>query len=131
MKTLKERVEEALSNGVSREYFAEYTKSVAENIRDTESKFHRSILFLIFSIVVFELITQASIAEVSLGPFKLSNLSSIQKFLPSVVAYFYLEVISIALMRRLLTLTFTATMKVTHSPIYDSDLDYFQLPHLS
>jgi hypothetical protein len=72
MKTIEQRVQEAFSGDLRQEYSDEYLRSIRENARYADEKFHRSILLLLFFIAIFELLTRASIAEASIGPFKIN-----------------------------------------------------------
>lgn len=77
MRLTKEKIEAAVSEGITPEYFDEYVKLLLENARDADKKLHRSILLLIFFMTVFELLTRSSITEASVGPFKVNDLSSL------------------------------------------------------
>jgi hypothetical protein len=86
----RSRIKDSLAKVETTEYVDEYYKALMENIHRTDEKFHRAILSLLFSTTIFELLAHASIAEASLGPFKLSNLPLLQKYIPLLAAYSYL-----------------------------------------
>jgi hypothetical protein len=127
-KTISERVEEVLSDSNTHEYIKDYVAALLDNLQRTEARFQKLTLQLFFLFAAFELLARAVIGEVSLGPFKITDFSLIQKLLPVVIAYTYYEHSAAITMRRFLTETHSNIIKTLHRTFYDNDLDYFLLP---
>ncbi len=125
---LSNQVKKAFSSTKSKEYAKEYLETIHANWRDTESRITRSFLSLVFFVSVFELLTRAAIAEVTLGPFKVTDLALIQKFLPLLVAYFFSEFGSSTKQRNELSEVYYEIIRVCHGSITSNDLQYYLSP---
>ena len=68
-----------------------YLDKLYSNWKIAADKQGRAMTTILLLILAFELITRAVISEVSLGPFKLTDLSIIHKLLPAFLAYYYFE----------------------------------------
>ncbi|HEX5734512.1 MAG TPA: hypothetical protein VF131_16875 [Blastocatellia bacterium] len=126
--TTEDRIKVALDHGLTKEYFIDFLKSLLENARYADEKFQRSIFLLLLSMLAFEFLLRASIPEASIGPFKLTDLSPLQKFTPVVVAYFYYSTSSLGVMRRYLVISIESIIKIFYQPAWDNYFSYLQLP---
>src|SRR5215207_4740111 len=100
MTTISERVRDAFADDKSRDFAETYLNEALTSLRDTQTQFRRTMLLLIFVILLFELLARASVREVSIGPLKLSDYSLLYKLLPLAIAYLYYELNSITIVWR-------------------------------
>ena len=127
MKKLEDRVKDALATE-SQAYTDDYFKTVLENIHRIDEKFHRAILLLIFSVAMYELAAHTWITEVTLGPFKLSNLALLQKYIPIVVSYAYCAITSLGTLRKYMRHLIVDVMSIHHQSTVTNDLEMFIVP---
>ena len=94
------RIDRTFEDEAVAKYGDEYLKVIQENRREVERVFRRTMLLLFLLLVAFILLTQASIREVSLGPFKLGDYTLLNILFPIAVAYTFSEVITLVIMRQ-------------------------------
>lgn len=126
--TIEKGVKDALSDDDVKEYVKEHFDTLYKNMKYSEDRFHRSFLILFFLFAVFVFIAEASITEVSLGPFKIKELTLIYRILPVVIAYYYYVLISLGCIRVLLCVTYEAIMENIYSPLFENKLHYYWTP---
>jgi hypothetical protein len=128
--SLSDHVKKAFGSAKSKEYAKEYLETIHANWRDAESRISQSLLSLVFFISVFELLTRAAVAEVTLGPFKVTDLAIIQKILPLIVAYFFFEFGSSTIQRNELSDVYYEIIRVCHKSISSNNLQYYLSPRI-
>lgn len=103
MATISERVSVALGDESSvtaaRDYLLEAVRENAKSIEESFSKLGRAVLVFC---VAYELLKRASLAEMSFGGMKITDLSLVQKALPLAIAYLYNRLIATLAIRRFL-----------------------------
>ena len=127
-KGLKERVEDVLADPTISNYMPQYLESVLRNMQQSSDKFHNTLLLIVFLIAVFELVSRAAVAEVTLGPFKIADMSILQKLIPVVVAYYYYISCSMLAMVGAQRALIDAILTKTYRKLTDNDLEYYLYP---
>ena len=127
MKKLEDRVKEALA-AESQAYADEYCKALVENIHRTDDKFQRAILLLIFSVAMYELVAHTLISEVTLGPFKLTNLALLQKYVPVLISYSYCSISSLGTIRKYMRDLTVDVLSIHHPSTAANHLEMFLEP---
>jgi hypothetical protein len=112
----------AFSNENEKSFLGEYLKAIQQNLTDVQVQLRRFLGLILLLVVFFELITRATISEVTLGPFKVGDLSLIQRGLPVAIAYCYLEIWWSLIRRNRLGWIQRSIMKHFYKPIYDAGL---------
>lgn len=92
--SLEERVRDAFSDKDVSTYVNDYLSSLQNNLKDIGNNISKYALGYIFFICAFELLARAAISDVTLGPFKINDLSIIQRFLLVVISYLLLALFS-------------------------------------
>jgi hypothetical protein len=127
-KILTDKVQEAFTDKKAQEYLDSYLQAIRVGMTVTEDKFLHSIQFMLLLVIVFELLIEAAISEVNLGPIKLSDLRLFQKILPVGIAYMYYTTNSFLAIRKFQREVHDTIMKHYYPSIYNSDLEYYLLP---
>jgi len=122
MTKIEEKLNDAISQGLSTEYLTDSLKRILERHGKSYERMYQSTAFLVFFVVVFELLIRASIAEINMGPFKLKDISVVQKFIPVIVAYFYISMMSLILATSYLGLASLVLTKHLYRPVYDTEI---------
>lgn len=125
---IPDRIEAVIADPGSAENIDGFLKELIKNLRELDTKVERLILQFIFLYFGFELITQAAIAEISLGAFKVSDLSLIQKLMPIIIVTTWYEIISMLTIRKFTSTAFDKVMEKTQEKLYKNDLHQLMLP---
>jgi len=127
-RTIKEQVNAALSKESTHTAAAEYLKAIRENMRTTEDEFIKVGKTLLVAAVGFEFLARAAISEASVGGFKFTDLSLVQKFLPVIIAYLTYWMHSLIARRRLLREVHDTFIEKLHPEFYSNNLEFYSEP---
>ena len=128
---ISQRVQAAFSgDGKVIEYAPSFLEAVRSSLKQTSGELNRSVIFLFLSIVVFQLIVDAAVTEVSLGPFKLVSMTLMQKALPAIAVYYTLNVMFLVVVRRKTLEVHDSVVDHLYNPISKYDLELYMTPHL-
>lgn len=94
--TMAERVHRAFPAQAAQSDVREYFQAMRGDLKDIADAERRSAVLALLSALMFELINRAAIADVQVGPFKLQDLSLIQKALPVLLAYLVYDLVTLA-----------------------------------
>ena len=122
-KMLAEKIGDALSNTNTHGFAQSYLEAILTGMEKAESRFHQASLLMFFLFLVFELLTRAAISEVTVGPFKVNNLTLIQKGLPVVIAYLYYELCAFRAMVIIQSVVYKSIVKGICKPFHDNNLE--------
>lgn len=126
-KSIATRIQAAIDDD-TRVFMSRYLELVRENMQQASDKFHSTFLLIIFLMAVFELLNRAAISEVTLGPFKLSDVSLLIKLLPVVIAYYYYLTCTMLAMIGAQRTVIDSVVAIMYGPLYDNDLEYYLYP---
>jgi hypothetical protein len=129
IKKIRERAEEAFSSPETSAYAKDALEAIRSNLIQAGNDVKRSALLLFLLIAVFELMTQSAIAEVSLGPFKLTNVALVQKLIPAGVGYYFHNLAYLATIRHKMDVVHMNIIRKVYKPIFESGLQYYITPH--
>jgi hypothetical protein len=129
-KRLAERITNAFPRDDPKsEEFASWTLNVVlSEWRDVAMAMRRSVLLMFLLIVAFQLLITANVAELTLGPFKVKDLTIAQALVPAVVAYAFYEFIVLTGVAYRLRGAREHLIRVLHPHIYDEDLEHIFSP---
>ena len=128
-KKMSERIREAFPDSDHLQYAEAYLDTLRTNERETETSYRRTTFLFFLLVIVFELLTQAAISEVTIaGAFKVTDLSLIQKSFPLAIAFLYYELVSFFVLGRYLAEVHDRLLMKTHRSFYDSDLEFYLHP---
>jgi hypothetical protein len=88
----------------------------------------RSLMFSLLIIVVFELIDSASIADLQLGPLKVTRLSLVQEALPVLFSYLMYDIIVLSVRYSYAEQVCVEIIKKLHGSLSRTGLDQLLLP---
>jgi len=108
---------------------AGFVDGILENLRGIERQITGLLKVTLLAMVVFELVSRASVPEVDVGPVKVTDLSLVQKCLPALIAYFYNQLVALFSMRIQLLRIHREAVKNLAKPIYDNDLEDYVVPY--
>ncbi len=127
-KTLVQLVDAAFSDKVARKYANEYLETIRSNWRYVESIVKRTVLLALLLMAIFELMSQSSIQEVTLGPVKLTNLTLIYKFLPLAISFCFYYLMNLIQMQITYSVIHRRIMNQVYSPISMNKIESFLPP---
>ena len=122
MKPLRERIADAFStegqtnDSTVQEKLTNFLGAIRETQRDYSEGIRRSVLLLLLLMAVFELLSSTAVSEFTLGPIRMTTASSIQVYIPTLVAYLNLETFMLALRASNLTRAYEEAFRVWHPP---------------
>lgn len=126
-KKIQERVNTAFPNSA---YTAsEYLQILRANWQQLETDVKRASLFLFISVIAFELIARASVAEVSLGIVKVNDVSMIYRIIPAVVSYYCHNIMYLVTFRKKIENVHDSIIKKVYWNIYENSLCSYLRPH--
>ncbi len=88
----------AFNNQKAKSYANESLSAIRSNWQKAEEAVRSAILFLVLLVLAFELLEKSAVKEANIGPFKLGDLSFIQKFIPVLIAYYFYYICNLTLM---------------------------------
>ena len=109
----------------SRQYGTDYLETLRQNWRDAEAAYRRTVVLLVISAILAELVTQGGIAEFTISGIKLKNLQFLALAIPVVVSYFTIEAANHAATSAFLRQVHDAVMKELYPELDES---YLELP---
>lgn len=97
---LEERVRRAFAAEAAGSYADNYLETIRQNWRESSQRMRGPVILLLFCIAAFELLNEAKVSEISLGPAKLTDATPILQALPAVASYVIYEVVYLAELTR-------------------------------
>src|SRR5215207_3174228 len=97
---IEERVKAAFSKTSISAYSSDYLEALRANWQQLETDIKQAAIFILLFVIVFELITRAAVAEVTLGIFKISDITLVYRAIPAIAAYFCHNLIYLAALRK-------------------------------
>lgn len=128
VRRISDRIQAAMEDPSVVKSIDGFLEELIKNLRELDAKVERLIFQFIFLYLGFELITQAAIAEISLGAFKVSDLSLVQKLMPIIIVITWYEMISMLTIRKFSSTAFERIMEKTHEKLFENDLHQLMLP---
>jgi hypothetical protein len=123
IKTIEERIKEVRSSKDSHDFLINNITTAQSGVEKANSQYRALALQLFLLFFAFELLTRAAISEVSLGYFKIGDLTLVIKILPIIISYTYYELSATIFLRKLKTNMISAYIKNELQPIFKTDLD--------
>ena len=125
--SIRERINESLSSSDrdSLTYYLETTRAAQKEYADS---LRRSATLMVLLMAVFELLVRGKLKQVTVGPFLLSNATTITAFIPAVVAYFYYDCISTAICYENALSAYSGTFAIWNKVAEQNDLDILVYP---
>jgi hypothetical protein len=105
-----------------------YLPPLRENMKDIAHAQRRSMMLWLFGAAAFELFNRAAIAEATLGPLKLTDISFIHKGLPVFLAYLLYDVTAVGIVYVYSEVVWSETIRLVQEPLASSGLDRLLLP---
>lgn len=129
-KSIAKRVADSFDNDDSRDKLPQYLEWLQNAIANYSQNLSRLATLMILLIAAFELVSDSSGLQISIGSFKISRGSTVLEFLPCLVSYLYFEIIVDS--RKIVSkwITFTETFKIWSPTGEQNDLDLMVLPSL-
>jgi hypothetical protein len=121
-------VRQAFSNEESSPNAQEYLKMFVSNMKDEAEAQRRSITFSLLVAIMFELISRAAIADLQVGPLKITKLSLIQEALPVVFSYFIYDICVHSVRYRYTRQTYFEVTRLIQEPLRSTELDRLSVP---
>lgn len=131
LENFNSRVEKAFSPKQSSELPKEYLARIQETLDRIEDHLRNATSWLIILTVAFESFSRAIISEVSLGPFKINDLSIIHKAIPVLVAYYFFDLSSLIDRRSRLRVLHKAILDHINKSISENKLDKYLIPRFN
>ena len=116
------KIEDAFSDPESLEYANDYLKELRTNFRVLDNNLRRAIFLFLLFIALFELVTQATITEITVGPFKIANLAILQKLIPVFASYYYYVMHYSIAWRQELHSVHSKVVSIVYKKIFESGL---------
>jgi hypothetical protein len=88
---VRERVEAAFADEDEHAFGERYLDHVLERWTGIEAALRRNVLLIVLLVVAFLLLEGGETSEFSLGPFKVTDVSSVLTLVPAVVSFLYYE----------------------------------------
>jgi hypothetical protein len=88
---LRQRIREAFADQKQGDYAGEFSNILRDNWRELQSSLGKSMTLGVLLMATFVLLSGSAITELSLGPFKVTNLATISTFLPAAVAFSFYQ----------------------------------------
>jgi hypothetical protein len=122
------RVQKAFGNLDGASAAQNYLPILLENMKDIAHAQRRSMMLWLFGAAAFELFNRAAIAEATLGPLKLTDISFIHKGLPVFLAYLLYDVTAVGVVYVYSEVVWSETIRLVQEPLASSGLDLLLLP---
>lgn len=126
---IDDRVMAAFSDASVLGYVIEYLETLRDNQRQLGTDIKQAALLLLLLVVIFELITRAAVAEVTLGVFKVSDVTLIYRAIPAIVAYLCHNLMFLMILRKKTETVHDSIIKKVYEPIYNNNLFAYLTPH--
>jgi hypothetical protein len=122
IKTISERIKEIQPNKAYREFLVKNIDTLQSSKEKSQDQSRLLTLQLFLLFFAFELLTRAAVSEVSIGYFKISDLTLVIKILPVIICYTYYELISMGSLRRLKSIMLFELIQSELKPPKNDDL---------
>lgn len=113
-------IEKAFDN--DKESLKDFHASVAANLTETEKSLKKVVYQLILFVLGFFIISQSSVQEIEIGPFKINNLNIIIKIFPLIIAYKFYEFLGLQCFTRCLNVTHNETIAKLYPKTVENNL---------
>lgn len=129
-RSIAKRIENSFDKASDQDKIFQYLDWLRNTIVSYSQNLSRLTTFLILLIAAFELVSDSSGLQISIGSFKISKGSMVVEFLPCLVAYLYFQIVVDS--RRIVSVrnAFMHTFQIWSKPGERNDLDVMVLPSL-
>jgi hypothetical protein len=129
--TIAGLVHEAFQDEAASSHAQEYLKTVRENMKDLADGRRRSLILSLLVVAAFELIDTAAIADVQLGPLKVTRLAPVQEALPVLFSFLMYDIIVLSVRYTYCEQVCLQIVRMLHEPLSRTELDRLTLPFSS
>jgi len=126
-KDIRHRVADSFDDK-DREDILKYMEWLRENIAELVQSVRRTVTFTLLLMAAFGLVSESKKSTISIGSFQISNGSLVIVFLPALVAYLSLQVVSDSIQSNSLQIAFTAAFRKWSAKAERNDLDMLLFP---
>jgi hypothetical protein len=125
---LRDRVADAFDSETSGKFGELYVTALLDNWREIARAFRRSLLLAVALIVGFYLLRGAKNAELTLGPLKLTNVTSVLTIIPALLAVVAYECVSLLAAFAAYRDAMGEVVRKLHPKVYENDLELLLVP---
>jgi hypothetical protein len=118
----------ALSKEEEEKYATTYMGDLLDNIRSADDRLRAATRTIVLFVVIFELLTRATISEITFAGFKVDDSSLIQKSLPAVLGYLFYWSTVLLVHRSACKHIYKSLMKETFPDYSRNDLGSYPIP---
>jgi hypothetical protein len=130
-KTITERVHYAFPSDQPPDYVPDFMEALRGTMKDIADATRRAVLSGLLVAAMFELINEALITGLQVGPFRIERLAIIQKVLPIFYGYFAYDAAVQILQYQYCWVAYLELMSISHGSVRAMGLDRLLLPRTS
>jgi hypothetical protein len=125
---IRDRASRAFSNPATHTYAEEYLNSVHENWRNTESALTRTFTTIVLLCILYFMLSQQAIGEVTILGVKFKDLSPIISAIPAGLAYYFYDLTALLIRRTDYQNAYFTVLRAVHPDVIEHNMELFLAP---